>query len=502
MSSISSVVQIGPTGSTRSARKLSLPVMGAFGVGQAAEGIKSAAFGTFLLFYYQQVLGVSGTFTGLALAIALIFDAVTDPIAGSFSDKVRTRWGRRHPFLVVSALPLGIAFYLLFNPPADLSEFGLFLWLACFATLIRGCLTFYHVPHLALGAEMAQDYNQRSTLFAFSTLFSAMGGSMLAFFSYRLFFPTTEAFDPGLLNVEGYLGFSLVAGTAAVLSILICVAGTWREIAHLKAPPPSPRFSPLNVLHELGDLYGNKSFRALFYGMLLATTSLAVEAVFGPYMGVHFWGLTTEKLSLLPLVLIFGLLLSVPLTPVVTRQFDKKRAVVFLAVLTVINMNVMTVLRLLDVSWFPDNDSPWILRLLMLRYLIAAIIGPIIFSSINSMFADIADEHELETGERREGIIYSARSFTQKATGAIGVIVGGAIIDLIAFPAGARLGTVDPDTIWWLGFCEGPATSIFTIIGVLFYMRYRIDRARHREILTALQRLQIEDDKVAIGTPA
>lgn len=461
--------------------------MGAFGIGQAAEGIKGTAFSTFLLFYYQQILGVSGTFTGLALAIALSFDAVTDPVAGSLSDKVRTRWGRRHPFLLISALPLGLAFFALFNPPADLGELGLFAWLACFATLIRTCLTFYHVPHLALGAEMAHDYNQRSTLFAFSTLFSALGGSVLAFASYRLFFPTTEVFDPGLLNPAGYSGFSLLAGSAAVLSILVCVAGTWGEIPHLRTPPPAPRFSLGKVVRELGDLFANASFRALFVGMLLATTSLAVEGVFGPYMGVHFWGLTTEQLSLLPLVLIVGLVASVPLTPLATRYLDKKRAVVFLAVLTVLNMNAMTVLRLADVSWFPDNESPWILRLMMLRYLIAASIGPIIFSTIHSMFADIADEHELETGERREGIIYSARSFTQKATGAVGVIIGGAIIDLIAFPAGAKMGSVSPDTIWWLGFAEGPGTSVFTIIGVLFYMRYRIDRQRHRQIMTELE---------------
>ncbi len=433
-----------------------MPVMMSFGAGQAAEGIKNTAFNTFLLFFYQQVLGVPGTYTGIALAIALLFDAVTDPVAGSLSDKVRTRWGRRHPFILISALPLSFAFFALFNPPSGLSHLAAAAWLSVFAILIRGSLTFYHVPHLALGAEMAHDYNQRSTLFAFSTLFGALGGSLLAFIAYRTFFPTTPEFTPGMLNPAGYYGFSIFAGITAVLFIAICLIGTWREIPFLKEPPPTPPFSPRKVITELGDLFGNTSFRALFLGMLLATTSLAVEGVFGPYMGLHFWGLTTEELSVLPLVVLVGLLLSVPLTPIVTRWLDKKRVVVLFAFITIINMNALTVLRLLDVSWFPDNESPWILRLMVLRYLIMATVAPIIFSSINSMFADIADEHELETGERREGIIYSARSFTQKATGAIGVIVGGFIIDLIAFPAGARTGSVDADTIWWLGFAEGP----------------------------------------------
>ena len=468
------------------ARRLSLPVMTAFGVGQTAEGIKTTAFNTFLLFYYQQVLGVSGTFTGVALAIALVFDAITDPVAGSLSDKVRSRWGRRHPFILISSLPLGLAFIGLFNPPADLSEFALFGWLTCFAILVRGSLTFYHVPHLALGAEMAHDYHQRSTLFAFSTFFGALGSMTLAYLAYRYFFPTTPEYSPGLLNPEGYYGFSLFAGVTAVLSILICVIGTVREIPFLKPPPESPPFSPGRVVHELADLFHNRSFRFLFIGMLFATTSIAVEAVFLPYMGVHFWGLVTEQLAYIPLAVFGGLFISVPLTPVFTRLFDKKKTVVILVIVTVVNMHTIVVLRLLDVPWFPDNDSPWILRLMLLRYFIVGVIAPIVYSSLYSMFADIADEQELETGERREGLIYAARTFTQKATGAIGVIIGGVIIDLIAFPSGATMGSVAADTVWWLGFWEGPGTAVFTIVGVLFYLGYQIDRRRHQEIVAAL----------------
>lgn len=461
--------------------------MAAFGVGQAAEGIKNSAFNTFLLFYYQQVLGVSGLVTGTALAIALVFDAVTDPIAGSISDKVRTRWGRRHPFILVSALPLAASFILLFHPPAGASEPLLFVWLTLFAVLVRGSLTFYHVPHLALGAEMAHDYNQRSTLFAFSTLFGALGGAFTGFFAYRFFFPTTLVYNPGLLNPEGYLGFGYAGAVVMLVLILVCVFGTAREIPHLKQPLVTVRFSVARVVRELRDLLGNKSFRSIFFGMLLASSSLAIEAVFQPYMGVHFWGLTTEKLSLIPLVGLVGLLASLPLTPVITRALDKKLAVVSLAVIAIFNSNLLICLRLLDVPWFPTNESPWILRFVLILFFVQACFVPVIFTSLNSMFADISDEHELETGERREGIIYSARSFTQKATGALGVIIGGAILDLIAFPRGAELGTVPADTVWSLGFFQGPATSIFTIAGVLLYLGYRIDRARHAEILEQLE---------------
>jgi glycoside/pentoside/hexuronide:cation symporter, GPH family len=467
-------------------RKLSLAVMGAFGVGQAAEGIKNIALNSFLLFYYQQVLGVSGLYTGLALAIALVFDGISDPLVGSLSDKVRTRWGRRHPFMLASALPLGLTFYAIFNPPTGLSEAGLFIWLTIFTISVRACLTLYYVPHMALGAEMAQDYRQRSTLFAFSGLFSATGGAVLAYFSYRYFFPTTELFNPGLLNPDGYFGLGLAAGVGAVASIILCVFGTSGEIRYLPTPADSPPFSFRKLVNELQELFRNKSFRALFSGILLATTSVAVEAVFTPYMSVHFWELTTEQIAVIPIVFLLGLLFSVPLTPIFTHFFDKKHTLIVATLLVVANMNVLTLLRLMDVSWFPGNDSEWILRLIVARYLMLGAIAPIIFSSINSMCADIADEHELETGERREGIIFSAKSLTNKVTSAIGVVTAGAILDFIAFPVSAELGSVDTDTVWWLGFIEGPATSVFTVAGVLFYVHYQIDKERHADIMAGL----------------
>ena len=463
----------------------------AFGVGQAAEGIKNAAFNTFVLFFYQQVVGVPGWLTGLALGIALCFDAITDPLAGALSDKTQTRWGRRHPFLLAAALPLSFAFYFLFNPPAGLSEVGYFVWLTVFAILVRGALTFYYVPHLALGAEMARDYNQRSTLFAFSTVFSSVGGALTGFVAYRFFFPTTPEFSPGLLNPAGYVGFSVTFGIAMTLAILACFVGTFKEIPHLRQPIGIQRFGVISLFRDLREVFRNPSFRALFFGMLFSTLVLSIEGVFSPFMGVHFWGFTTEKLSLIPLVSLVGLFCSVAITPLITRVLDKKRAVIIPAAIVIINTNVLIVLRLLDVPWFPSNDSHLILPLVMATSFVTALLAPVVFATINSMFADIADEHEIETGERREGVIYSARSFVIKTTGAAGVFIGGMLLDLIAFPRGAVAGSVDAGIVWTLGLLQGPATSIFTLIGLFLYLGYKLDRARHAEIMAELDRRRV-----------
>jgi Na+/melibiose symporter-like transporter len=463
--------------------------MAAFGFGQAGEGLKNAAFGTFLLYFYNQIIGVSGTLTGLALAIALMFDAITDPLAGAVSDRTRGRWARRHPYILAAALPLAITLFLLFNPPAELSQFQYFIWLTVFAVLVRASMTFYHIPHLALGAEMARDYNQRSTLFAFSTLFGISGGAIGAAIAYRVFFPTTEQYNPGLLNPEGYFGFSVAFGAAIVVTILVSFLGTFREIPHLRIPDAKPRaLSARNIFTEVLEAFHNRSFRAIFLGMLLGTLIISIEGVLQPFMGIHFWGLTTEQLSLIPLVALVGLVLSLPLTPVATRTFDKKPVLLTTAAIVIINVNILIVMRLLDLPWFPRNESPWVLYLVLMSVFVTTTIAPIIFSTLNSMFADIVDEHELETGERREGIIFAARAFAVKATAAMGVAFGGVILDVIEFPrGGAALGSVAEDVIWKLGFAQGPATSVFSLCGLLLYLGYRLDRARHAEILRELE---------------
>ena len=458
----------------------------AFGIGQAAEGIKNQAFNVFLLFYYQQLVGVSGTLTGLALGIALVFDAVTDPLAGFVSDRFRSRWGRRHPFMFFSAFPLVLSFVALFNPPDSLSEFGSFLWLLVFAVLVRASLTFYHVPHLALGAEMAHDYNQRSTVFAYSTVLSITAMAVVTFVGYRYFFPTTDIYSPGTLNPDGYSGFSLFFAGGMFLMIRLCVFGTAGEIPHLRRSEVSSGYELKSFVKDFSDVFANRSFRLLFIGLLLTTFSLAVEAVFSPFMGIHFWGLPTERLALLSLGTFAGLWLGLPLVPVLTRVLDKRWALVAPAIIVLVNANAALVLRLADVSWFPANESPWIFWIYFARYLVQGIFLPVIFASFNSMFADIADEIELESGKRCEGVIYAARSFSSKATAALGAMVGGILLDVIAFPRGAVAGSVPADTVWYLGFLEGPATAILSVCGVLFYLRYSIDRQRHAEIRRAI----------------
>jgi Na+/melibiose symporter-like transporter len=463
--------------------------MASYGVGQVGEALVTVGFNTFLLFYYNQVLGVSGTLTGAVLAVSLVLDAFVDPVAGAISDRLHSRYGRRHPFMVASAVPLGAFFFLIFNPPSGLDEIELAAWLLAFTLLTRLAMTFYTVPHLALGAEMAHEYDQRSTLYSLNTLFAALGGAFGTAAAYRLFFPTTPEFSPGVLNPAGYATFSLAFAAGIAVAILVAAFGTRREIPHLpRTGRDTSRFTLASTLRETLEAFRNRSFRALFFGMGITTLMLSMEGVLGPYMGLHFWGLTTEQISVVPVFQLVGLVVGVAVTPVVTRWLDKKRTVTYSAYVALVSGNVIVVLRLLDVPGFPENGSVWILVLVIVTSFVNAVADPMIFGSVNGMFADIVDEHELDTGHRREGIVFAARSFLVKAASSIGLVLGGWVIDWVAFPQGARAGTVEDDVLWTLGLFQMPLPSIFVLIGVFMISRYRLDRSRHAEIVEQLAR--------------
>ena len=134
-------------------------------LGAAPDTIKNWVFGTFTLLFYNQVLGVDAFLVSIALAIAIVFDAITDPLVAAFSDNLKTRWGRRHPLMLISALPLGLSLFAIYVPPHGLSETGLFTWLLGFTIATRGLMTLFVVPWSAIAAELSDDYEEMSLIY-------------------------------------------------------------------------------------------------------------------------------------------------------------------------------------------------------------------------------------------------------------------------------------------------------------------------------------------------
>ncbi len=458
----------------------------AYGFGSVSEGVKNTAFNTFLLFYYNAVLGLSGTLSGAAIFLALCVDAITDPLVGSLSDNLHSRWGRRHPFMYASALPMGLSIWLLFNPPEGLTETGLFAWFTVFAIAVRTSMTFYSIPSNSMTAELTSDYDVRTTLVSWRFFFGWIGGIAIGQVGYRFFFVAKPGLEDGRLDAAAYGGYALVSAVAIVVAILVCSLGTHRLIPRLKSPPESEPFSLRRIVGEMRDVFRNRSYFMLVIGLLFASVAGGFNDVVGLYMSTYFWGLSSEQIATMALFLLIALLVGVGLARPVSQKFEKRRTALIMAGAAIVWGPLPIFLRL--IGWFPPNGHPALLPLLIVHsvVLVAAVI--MIGIILSSMIADVIDEGELENGKRQEGMFSSAIAFAGKAVSGLGGFVAGVALDVVSFPKQAAPTDVPPDKVFLLGLAVGPCMFVLYLLSLVFLRGYRITRARHQEILAELER--------------
>jgi hypothetical protein len=146
-----------------------------YGSGTIAFGVKDQGFNALLMLFYNQVIGLPAAWVGSAIMIAMIADALFDPLLGQYSDNFRSRLGRRHPFMYAAALPIGIFYLLLWSPP-DASDTVQFAWLVVTAIFVRFSISLYEIPSTALLAEFTSDYDERTKLVAARFFFGVCGG--------------------------------------------------------------------------------------------------------------------------------------------------------------------------------------------------------------------------------------------------------------------------------------------------------------------------------------
>ena len=457
-----------------------------YGAGSAAEGAKTASFNVFLLFYYNQVLGLPGTLGGVAIFLALCVDAITDPVVGSISDGFHSRWGRRHPFMYAAALPMAVCFVLLFNPPAGLGHAALFAWLAGFAVGVRVSMTFYAIPSDSMIPEITTDYDERTSMVSFRYLFGWMGGLATAQLGYLYFFAPSPLFADGRFNPQAY-GHYALAGAAMIFgAILTCALGTHRLIPTLRAPSETAPASLARLKKEVRSVLRNDSYRMLVLGALFAAVAAGFSDVIGLYMNTYFWGFSTAQLAVLVYALAIAVVLAFALARPLTARFEKKRTALGLATLGVLVGPLPVFLRFLGLM--PENGRPLLLGVMFVHALFMVTIVVTIGITVASMIADVVDEHELDTGKRQEGMFVAAIAFVGKSTSGLGGLLAGVGLDAIDFPRRAAPGAVPAQKLFDLGLIVAPILMVLYLLSLVCLSRYRITRQRHIDTVAALER--------------
>jgi GPH family glycoside/pentoside/hexuronide:cation symporter len=463
--------------------KLSVWTKLAYGSGDLGAAIT----GNVLLFYlspfFTDVAGLKPSIAALTQLVGKLWDAVNDPLVGVLSDRTKSGMGRRYPWMIFGAIPLGIFFFLQwlvphFSANETVNQWGLFAYYTIVSIVFNTAYTAVNLPYTALTPELTQDYNERTSLNSFRFVFS-IGGSILSV----LIVGFIASKIPGNSRLQ-YAVTGLICALLSVLPVYLCVWGTKKRIAAVAAQHPEENEPvSLPVFQQIKIAFSNRPFLFVVGIYLCSWLSVQLTATIIPYF-VRNWMGSSLEVAQIPGTIV-KVILAVQLTAMgmlfvwskISDRFGKKAAYIMGMSLWIIAQAGLFFLQ-------PGQ--------FVLLYFLAIIAGfgvSVSYLIPWSMLPDVIELDELQTGQRREGIFYSFMVFLQKVCLGLAVALVLSCLDWTGYipPTDAIPLPVQPDAVLLLiRLSIGPVPTIALIVGIVLAYFYPITREVHTEILLKL----------------
>ena len=448
----------------------------AFGLGSSAESIVITTTSAFLMLFYNQVRGLDTASIGVALALGLIVNAVFDPLIGSWSDRTRTRWGRRHPFMYASILPAALLFWGLFNPPSGLGSTGELVWLAVFNVLLLQAMTVFHTPHLALGGEMSNDYLERTSIMSVNTFFLWIGDTLGWQLCFLVFFRASQAFPNGALDPSRWPTFSMTIACIVLVCLFVSSQVTKRRIPYLVQPAAAtPAFSLQEWFRDMGRVLRNRNYVVLLIGFFFLSLMTGIRGGLWIYNATYFWQLRNDQLAFFSIGSLVGYLFGAFFVTRLHQRFEKRWTGMVALMVYCIGPAIPLALGYFGIL---SAQTPGLVAILIAFSLLQHAPYSIMTTTIYSALADIADENELKYGLRQEGALYATRTFFARVDQALGTALAGWVLAIVAFPAKATPGQVPEPVL--MGLAAAFVLSVIPgLIASIFYGMLNVTRATH-----------------------
>jgi len=477
MSNISSSDSSVPP-ATPKTEKLSFTTKLAYGAGDLGPAITANIGVFFALFFFTNVAGLSAGLAGSVLMLGKIWDAINDPMVGLLSDRTKSRWGRRLPWMLYGAIPFGIFFFLQwvvphFSADKSVNNWGLFWYYVIIGIFFNSFYTAVNLPYTALTPELTQDYDERTSLNSFRFTFS-IGGSIVSLILAQIIFAQ--------LNIAPEQEYLVLAGICTVLSVLPlywCVWGIRDRVLAGEArriETEEPEHIPLP--EQLRIAFSNRPFLFVVGIYLCSWLGVQVTAAIIPYFVVNWMGLPEAEFPKVAIAVQGTALIMLFVWSALSERVGKKAVYYMGMIVWIIAQAGLFFLK-------PDQVG--------LMYFLAVLAGFGVSTAYLvpwSMMPDVIELDELNTGQRREGIFYGFMVLLQKVGLAVGLFLVGQALEIAGFIAtvpGQPAPTQPASALLAIRIAIGPLPTIALIFGLILAYFYPITREVHAEILLKLK---------------
>ncbi|MDP3387846.1 MAG: MFS transporter [Eubacteriales bacterium] len=453
---------------TRNNKISNLTKMG-YGAGNLGFGIVFQCLAAYLLFYSTAVLGIRGRHIGTIMAIGIFWDAVTDPLMGYISDITHfKKWGRRHLYLIIGTVSIAIFNTLLWNINPGFSIPVKMTFILVFFLLLKTALTVYGTPYTALGAELSDDYDERTSIQSYKTLAFLLGLALPMVVGLLLFFKATPEYPTGQLNPRGYSMMGIATSLFMVTTGLICFFSTYSLRLNKSAESLIKRRSEGKQKYAFLEALENKYFLYVFMGYLFINVSSALIGSIGLHVFTYTFDLNSNQIALVMGFFFVGSIVSLPYWLDRSKKHDKRPIMMACIKISAMASFVFLVAVFTRIV---------VIRLHFLLWPIVFVLGfgsGGLFMLPPSMIADTIDYEEQEKGYRSEGIYFGALTFGYKIIQSLVLFVVGVLLDLIRFDSGLSSQTTYTSIMLGVILCIGSLVAFFA--GYMFFNKYTLTK--------------------------
>ncbi len=439
----------------------------AFGASGFAQNVMGTLLGVHLFVFYTDVAGLAPLWVSGGLIVATVWDAVSDLWMGRISDATRSRFGRRRPYILAGALPVGLAFVMLLCPPEGLEGAALGLYFTVALLLLFTAKTVTQVPALSLLPELAGGYEERTRFAAARELFGNVGdlvGLLLPIVILLLLAGPDGADDPVAAR-EAFRRAAVVGGALAATALLITFAGT-RERPLSRSAEPAPLGDVLRALRHdraLGALLGAACLGAIAFAFVQSLVLYVLEHVMGETNPVvHLAAFVTNALAAIA---------SYPLWTRIANRFGKPTA--FRAGLSLSSVTFASV--------FFIGPGTYGLLFAVMAFSGAANVG--FWVTLHALNADVTDLDELASGERREGLFAGFAALVRKMAFALAAAGVGVGLTLVGYEAGSA---PSAETVFGLELLFAAPPTALVLCALAVFSRFNLTRERQAEVRALL----------------
>lgn len=447
-----------------------------FGLGGGVNAIKTDFFVWYLGAYYLTVLGLNPILTGSALLFALFVDAISDPLIGALSDRIKSSFGRRHIFMGFSLVPISITYFMLFIPDKSWSEGLLFFWLLSFTILTRFSVTLFDIPHRALAAEIPDTYEDKANIMSMREGFQ----SIIALSHSFIILP--------YINIdvdENWVNVGLVGSLMMFVFGLVSILGTRSLIPDLYEWPQNieKKNTYKEIKEQLRFVYSNKTIILFLLGSITIQLAWGLANSLTFLTQTQFWGLNTLQIQEFIKIYFLSTLLSWFLVPKLVKIFEKRT--ILISSLFMIGTFQAVPFIIYKLGLTPTFGSDSLVNFLSFFIFITGTFSLISLMTRESMVPDMIDQVQKESNLRQDGAISSLTSFCAKCMTGLGQFFSMFTLWLISFPKGSLEATLQQKEM--LAVFQGPMIMILFLIPIFIFAGYKIDREKHKEILRDLK---------------